>query len=157
MANAFLLRWNLDQPFVPLDRSEEISVLVRLEPNPAAAAAGQAALPAHLILLVDVSGSMDYLMRFDPDAQSVGEVLTEGKASQQVASLVPSRREVACSVVKQLAERMGPDDRLTLVAFDDQAHVLARGLPRAELGDAVRRLAEAGGGGTALGTGLQAV
>ncbi len=78
----------------------------------------------HLILLVDVSGSMDFLVRHDPNAQKIGEGVTEGKAAQRVVSDVPSRREMACAVVQKLVERLGPDDLITLIAFDDKAHVL---------------------------------
>jgi Mg-chelatase subunit ChlD len=158
----FLLRWKLDRPYVSQGRSEDVHALVTIEPNPAALAASAAvsALPAHLILLVDVSGSMDYLIRHDPAAQVVGPVLTEGESSTGVVSTVPSRREVACLVLGQLIERLGPDDLLSMVAFDDQAHVLASALPRTareELQKAVRQLEEVGGGGTCLGQGLGAV
>ena len=67
-------------------------------------------------------------MRPDPNAKILGPVDTEGRPSRSVVSDVPSRREVACDVVGKLAGRLGPDDLLTLVAFDDQAHVLATGL-----------------------------
>jgi hypothetical protein len=159
----FFLRGKLDQPFVYQDRSEDVHALVTIEPNPAAQeAAGPApvSLPTHLLLLVDVSGSMDFLIRHDPNAQVVSQVLTEGVASAGVISQVPSRREVACAVVGQLIERLGKDDVLSLVAFDDQAHVLAsavRPTAREELREAVRRLGGVGGGGTALGRGLQAI
>src|SRR5262249_5786933 len=162
MADAFSLRWKIDQPNVLADRSEDIHALVTIEPNtgPVNTPVSATALPAHLIVLVDVSASMDYLIRPDPRAKVVGKVLTEGRASRSVVSQVPSRREVACAVVEQPASRLGNDDRLTLVAFDDKAHVLlsavaptATGLVKA----AVTKLASVGGGGTAMGRGLQAV
>jgi hypothetical protein len=161
MANAFTLRWNLDQPCVAHDSSAEVTVLVTIEPNSSAGLSDNVTpLPTHLLLLVDVSGSMDYLMRFDPDAESLGESLTEGQPSEQVVSLVPSRREVACSVLAKLAERMSADDRLTLVAFDDQAYVLAQQVPptaRLQLREAVKALGEVGGGGTSLGRAIEVV
>jgi hypothetical protein len=161
MAEAFFLRCKLDQPFVFQDRSEDLHALITIEPNPAAlAAATPPPLPTHLILLVDVSGSMDYLIRPDPDAQVLGQVLTEGHSSTGVLSSVPSRREVACAVVSHVAERLHEDDLLSVVAFDSQAYVLANRLPptaRAEVREAVRRLGEVGGGGTVLGQGLEAV
>lgn len=162
MANAFNLRWNLDQPCVFHDRSEDVAVLVTIEPNPSVLSATDALtpLPAHLLLLVDVSGSMDYLMRYDPDAETLGEGLTEGKRSEQVVSVVPSRREVACSVVSKLAERMTADDRLTLVAFDDDAYLIAQGLTPtkpAQVRAAIKRLSEVGGGGTSMGRGLEVI
>jgi hypothetical protein len=156
----FSLRWKLDQPYVLQGRSEDVHALVTVEPNPAALALPvpqPAALPAHLLLLVDVSGSMDFLIRPDPHARVVGQVLTEGVASTGVVSDVPSRREVACTVIGQLIEDLGPEDLLTLVAFDDQPHVLATAVPSSErdkLREALRRLGEVGGGGTALGRGL---
>src|SRR5205807_4675983 len=119
-----------------------------------------ATMPAHLIVLVDVSASMDYLMRHDPDAKEFGPTLTEGELSRRVESVVPSRREVAVAVAQKLAARLGPDDLLTLVAFDDKAHVLGVALPAGApdaLRAAVQRLAQVGGGGTSLGQGLQAV
>src|SRR5262249_29728723 len=162
MADAFSLRWKLDQPFVLHDRPDDVHALVTIEPNTAlqASPSGATALPAHLIVLVDVSASMDYLIRPDPNAKVLGQVLTDGRASRSVVSQGPSRREVACAVVEQLAGRLSGDDRLTLVAFDDQAHVLLNAAPptaAAQVQDAVKRLARVGGGGTALGRGLQAV
>jgi hypothetical protein len=162
MSEAFFLRWKLDQPFVYQNRSEDLYALVTIEPNPQVLAtnATHPTLPAHLIVLVDVSASMDCLIRTDPNAQVLGQILTEGRASRSVVSEVPSRREVACAVVAKLAERLGPDDLLTLVAFDDQAHVLANQVSPAArelMRTAVRRLGEVGGGGTSMGRAIQAV
>jgi hypothetical protein len=161
MPEAFTLRWKLDQPYVLHDKPEDVYALITIEPNAAVLGGGDpTVLPAHLIVLADVSGSMDYLMRHDPNAQKVGEVLTEGKRSQSVKSDVPSRREVACAVVKRLVEKMGNDDLLTLVAFDEQAHVLATGVPPSasdQIKAAVKQLAKVGGGGTSMGRGLNAV
>ncbi len=162
MPDAFTLRWKLSQPFVYQDRAETLYTLLTIEPNPAVLGSlgSDTALPTHLIVLVDVSASMDYLMRPDPDARVLGQVLTEGQASRSVHSNVPSRREVACDVTRRLADRLDADDQMTVVAFDDQAHVLASGVPgrdRDRLHEAVGRLADVGGGGTALGRGLQAV
>ncbi len=159
--DAFAIHWKLDRPFVEQNRSEDVYALITIEPKQAPRADGSAvALPAHLILLVDVSGSMDVLVRHDPHAQSVGEGVTEGRATQRVVSSVPSRREMACAVVQKLTERLPADDLLTLVAFDDQAYVLGERLHPNNLEalcQAIRRLGEAGGGGTNLGRGLEAV
>jgi hypothetical protein len=162
MPEAFTLRWKLSQPYVHQDRPESLYTLLTIEPSPAVLGglASDTALPAHLIVLVDVSASMDYLMRHDPDARVVGSITTEGQASRAVESNVPTRREVACEVTQRLAAQLGNDDTLTLVAFDDQAHVLANGVParaRQQLTEAIHRLGDVGGGGTALGRGLQAV
>jgi Ca-activated chloride channel family protein len=159
MSQAYTLRWKVDQPFLFQNQTEDVYTLLTIEPVNAQLTQG-AALPAHLIVLVDVSASMDYLIRPDPDAKILGEVLTEGQASRQVASHVPSRREVAGSVVAKLIAHLGPDDRLTLVAFDDQAHVLAHHLAStstAQVRSVLSQLAKVGGGGTSLGRGLQAV
>jgi Ca-activated chloride channel family protein len=159
MTQAFTLRWKVDPPFLLQNQSDDVHSLLTIEP--ANVPVNQAAsLPAHLFVLVDVSASMDYLIRPDPDARILGEVLTEGQASRQVASQVPSRREVACAVVDKLMRRLGPDDRLSVVAFDDRAHVLAHQLAAtstAQVRNVLVQLAHIGGGGTSLGRGLQAV
>jgi hypothetical protein len=159
MADAFSLRWKVDRPFVPHDQSEDVHALVTIEPN-APVLSGRASLPTHLILLVDVSGSMDFLMRHDPGAQNLGEGLIEGRASHKVVSNVPSRRETACAVVQKLAERLHAEDLLTLVAFDDKAYVLAQAMDPSDLDrlwKVIQHLSEVGGGGTRLGLGLEAV
>jgi hypothetical protein len=162
MAEPFYsLRWNVDQPFVLADRSDDVWAIVSVEPNPAAlGTAGPPTLPTHLLVLVDVSGSMDFLIRPDPDAQVVGKVMTEGVASTGVVSRVLSRREVAVAAVSQLVEQLDTQDALSLVAFDDQAHLLASAVPatdRESLRQALRQLGEVGGGGTAVGRGLAAI
>ncbi len=161
MPNAFTLRWKLDQPYVLPDQPGDVYALVTIEPNPTVlASADQTVLPAHLIVVVDVSGSMDYLMRHDPKAKNMGEVLAEGQKAQSVQSDVPSRREVACAVVEKLASRLGHDDLLSVVAFDDQAHVLATCIAPAvqeQVKATVKKLARVGGGGTSMGRGLAAV
>jgi Ca-activated chloride channel family protein len=153
--DAFNLRWKLDRPYVEQNKAEDVCALVSIEPNPSVLANTQSqGLPAHLLILADVSGSMDILIRHDPNAQNLGEAVTEGRASQKVASAVPSRRETACTVVQRLAERLLPEDRITVVAFDDKAYVLAQNLAPDNVDAvwaAVRRLGEVGGGGTSMG------
>jgi Ca-activated chloride channel family protein len=159
MSQAFTLRWKVDPPFLLQNQSDDVHTLLTIEP--AHVPGNQvSSLPAHLFVLVDVSASMDYLIRPDPFARILGEVLTEGQASRQVASQVPSRREVACAVVEKLIGRLGPDDRLSVIAFDDRAHVLAHQLAAtsmAQVRNVLVQLAHVGGGGTSLGRGLQAV
>jgi hypothetical protein len=160
MADAFTLRWKLDRPCVGQNRPEDVYALLTIEPNPGVATATGNGLPAHLLFLVDVSASMEYLVRFDPNAKNVGPTLTEGRASQKVVSDVPSRREMACAVVQKLAERLQSEDLFTLVAFDDKAHVLAQGIGPVEvdvLWKALQELGEVGGGGTAMGQGLASI
>src|SRR5262245_50622111 len=161
MADAFTLRWKLDRPFLPPNQPEDVHALVMIEPNATALAnVPVAALPVHVILLVDVSGSMDFLMRHDPSAKTVGEGLTEGRASHKVVSNVPSRREMATTVVQKLTERLNSDDLMTVVAFDDKAHVLVECTsPNAldQLWSAIQKLGDVGGGGMAMGEGLEAL
>jgi hypothetical protein len=160
MSDAFVMRWKLDRPYLEQDKPADVYTLLTIEPNPAVMGGNPAALPTHLVLLVDVSGSMDVLVRPDPNAQRVGDSVTEGKASQKVVSDVPSRREMACEVVQKMAERLNAGDLLTLIAFDDKAYTLARAIsPDAAdaLGPAIARLGKVGGGGTAMGKAFAAL
>ena len=163
MSEEFLLECKLDQPAVLSGRSANVYSLVTIKPNAAKLGAlletsGGASLPAHLIVIVDVSGSMNTLIEPDPHARIVGSATVEGQAMTEVVASVPSRRMVAVNVVRRMVERMEPSDRLTLVAFDQDAYPLARGLPRGrELDDAVRQLVDVGGGGTCLGLAFNAV
>ena len=160
MSDAFRLRWKLDQPLLLAGRSEEIHALVTIEPNTSVLTRAGGALPAHLFALVVVSGSMDYLMRHDPDATTLGKHLAEGETALSVASDVPSRREVAVDVVRRLIGSLRPDDRLTLVAFDGRPFLLGSSLSsndRAELEAAVTQLAHIGGGDTVAASALEMV
>ena len=160
MPDAFRLRWKLDQPLLLAGRSEEIHALVTIEPNTGMFTTANGALPAHLFALVDVSGSMDYLMRHDPSATTVGKHLAEGETALSVVSDVPSRREVAVDVVRRLIGSLGPDDRLTLIAFDGRPFLLGSSLSsndRAELEAGVTQLAHIGGGGTVAGSAVEMV
>ena len=163
MSEEFLLECKLDQPAVLSGRSADVYSLVTIKPNAAKLGAlletsGGASLPAHLIVIVDVSGSMNTLIEPDPHARIVGSAMVEGQAMTEVVASVSSRRMVAVNVVRRMVERMEPSDRLTLVAFDQDAYPLARGLPRGrELDDAVRQLVDVGGGGTCLGLAFNAV
>lgn len=162
MADAFSLRWKLDQPFVHMSRSEEIHALLTIEPNTAVLADPSAGgtLPTHLFVLVDVSGSMDFLMRHDPKATTVGERITEGRAAVSVQSEVPSRREMACQVVRRMVECLSPSDLLTVLGFDDKLHVLANSVRPTSVFDvntALHGLERVGGGGTVAGVALEQV
>src|SRR5439155_22266009 len=100
MADAFTLRWKLDRPFLPANQPQDVYAPVTIEPNAAALGnVGAPALPVHVILLVDVSGSMDFLMRHDPAARPIREGRTQGRAWQKVLSNVPRRPESAATVL----------------------------------------------------------
>jgi Ca-activated chloride channel family protein len=164
MSDPFVLRWKLDRPYLEADKPDDVFALLTIEPNPAALAAASApppaALPTHLILLVDVSGSMNVLVRHDPRAQKVGDGYTEGKFAHKVVSEVPSRREMAQGVVQKMVERLSADDLFTLIAFDDKAHVLAQAVSPNEmdtLWSAIQKLGRVGGGGTKAGGAFDAI
>src|SRR5437879_13204584 len=131
MPDAFHLRWKLDRPYLEQNTPGDVYALLTIEPNPTVlggVSAAAAPIPTHLILLVDVSESMDVLVRRDPNAQKVGHASAEGRAAQRVVSDVPSRREMACDVVQKMVERLSGDDLLTLIAFDDQTYLLAQAI-----------------------------
>ena len=105
MADAFILRWKLDRPYLEPDTPSDVYALLTIEPNPTTLrSAPTMTIPTHLSLLVDVSESMDVLVRRDPNAQKVGATSAEGKAAQRVVSDVPSRREMAVDVVQKMIE-----------------------------------------------------
>jgi Ca-activated chloride channel family protein len=166
MAEEFILEWKVDQPAVLTGQTADVYVLVTIRPNPGRLGGllepgAEQALPAHLIMVVDVSGSMQLLIREDPNARVVGHGVTEGEQVTYVENVtVPTRLAVAQGVVQRLIDRMNPADRMTLVAFDHQAYTLAASLTasqRAELRRAVAQLGETGGGGTSIGRAFQAV
>jgi hypothetical protein len=103
---------------------------------------------------------MDVLVRRDPKAQKVGAGSAEGKAAHRVVSDVPSRREMAVRVVQQMVERLGTEDLLTLIAFDDHGYLLVEAASPNDMraiGNAIRQLQEIGGGGTAMGRAFEIV
>ena len=161
MADAFTLRWKLDRPYLDADTPGEVYALLTVEPSASVVGTAPAApIPTHLILLVDVSESMDVLVRRDPNAQKIGAGSAEGRAAQRVVSDVPSRREMAAGVVQKMVERLHGDDLVTLVAFDDAPHVLAQALSPNDMDavwNAIQQLNTVGGGGTAMGRALEAV
>ncbi len=161
MADPFVLRWKVDRPFIEAGRSEDVYTLLGIEPNTAALGTGATgSLPVHLLLLVDVSASMDFLVRHDPNAQNLGQGVSEGKRAQNVISDVPSRREMACTVVQRLAQKLQSTDRISVVAFDDMGYLLASNVDPTSveaLADALLKLNSVGGGGTNLTQGLEVV
>jgi hypothetical protein len=161
MSDAFNLRWKLDRPYLEQNTPGDVYALLTIEPSTAVRGSAPAAtIPTHLILLVDVSESMDVLVRRDPSAQKVGAASAEGKVAQRVVSDVPSRREMACDVVQKMVERLAGDDLLTLIAFDDQPHVLAKAVSPNNMDvvwSAIKKLSTVGGGGTAMGHAFECV
>lgn len=157
MAEEFLLDCKLDQPAVLSGRSADVYSLVTIKPNAARLGplleSGQGTtLPAHLVVIVDVSGSMHTLIEHDPNAKVIGTSTIEGRTMTEIETEMPSRRMVAVKVVLRLVEKMSPQDRMSLIAFDDRSHLLATALgPGRELNDAVRQLIDVGGGGTSMG------
>jgi hypothetical protein len=155
------MRWKLDRPSLEQNVPGDVYTLLTIEPNPAAlGGAAPVTIPTHLIMLVDVSESMDVLVRRDPNAQKVGAGSAEGKAAQRVVSDVPSRREMAASVVAKMVERLQGDDLLTLIAFDDKPYLLAQAVSPSEsetVAGAIAQLSTAGGGGTAMGKAFASV
>jgi hypothetical protein len=161
MSDAFNLRWKLDRPYLEQNTPGDVYALLTIEPSTAVRGSAPAAtIPTHLILLVDVSESMDVLVRRDPSAQKVGAASAEGKVAQRVVSDVPSRREMACDVVQKMVERLAGDDLLTLIAFDDQPHILAKAVSPNNMDvvwSAIKKLSTVGGGGTAMGRAFECV
>jgi hypothetical protein len=164
MAEEFLLDCRVDQPAILAGQGGDVCVLTTITPNPGRLGSlhevgPEQSLPAHLIVVVDVSGSMHELIRHDPYARVVGHDVSEGQQVALVQSNVPSRLIVAQGVVRRLIERMKPSDLLTLVAFDHQAYPLLAGASAAQKDKmlrAVDQLGDIGGGGTSLGRGFEA-
>ncbi|MBI3823668.1 MAG: VWA domain-containing protein [Planctomycetes bacterium] len=162
MSDAFNLRWKLDRPYLEENTPGDVYALLTIEPNASTLSSSTppVSIPTHLILLVDVSESMDVLVRRDPKAQKVGVASAEGKAAQRVVSEVPSRREMAADVVQKMVERLAGDDLLTIIAFDDQPHLLAQAIIPSDMDavwSAIQQLNSVGGGGTAMGKAFEAV
>jgi hypothetical protein len=163
MSEEFILECKLDQPAILAGQSTDLYSLVTIRPNISKLGAllentGDVQLPAHLFVVVDVSGSMASLIEVDPNLKIVGQRTVEGQTANLVQSTKPSRLEVAIKVVQRLMERMAPDDRMTLTAYDHQAYSLAVDLPAGpQLGTAIQQLADTGGGGTSMGRAFQIV
>ena len=165
VSEEFLLECRVDQPAVLAGQGSDVYVMATINPNPARLGSlhevGPAqSLPAHIIVLVDVSGSMHEIIRDDPHARIIGYDVAEGQQVAVVQTTVPSRLAVAQGVVRRLIDRMTPADRLTLVAFDHQAYPLLAGASAADklpMYRAAASLGETGGGGTSMGRGMQAV
>ncbi|MES2790569.1 MAG: vWA domain-containing protein [Planctomycetota bacterium] len=163
MSEEFILECKLDQPAILAGQSTDLYSLVTIRPNISKLgalleSAGDTVLPAHLIVVVDVSGSMATLIEADPNPKVVGHGRVDGQNVTYIDSKLPSRLMVAIKVVQRLMERMAPDDRMTLSAFDHEAYSLAVNLPAGpELRTAIQSLGTTGGGGTSMGKAFQVV
>ena len=83
MSEEFLLECRLDQPVVMSGRTSDVYSLITIKPNPAQLGGilespQGTSLPAHLIVVVDVSGSMNTLIGLDSETGS--SVPPESKA-----------------------------------------------------------------------------
>src|SRR5260370_30723760 len=97
MSDAFNLRWKLDRPYLEQNTPGDVYALLTIEPNTAVRGSAPAAtIPTHLILLVDVSESMDVLVRPDPSAPKVGAASAQGKVAPRACSDRPSRPAMPC-------------------------------------------------------------
>src|SRR5262245_46868713 len=111
MADEFILESRTDQPAVLTGQSTDLHVLTTITPNPQRLGdlhetGPEQALPAHLIVLVDVSASMQEIIRPDPHARVIGHDTSEGVPVDIIQTSVPSRLVVAQGVVRRLIERM---------------------------------------------------
>src|SRR5947209_19707865 len=107
MAEEFLLECRVDQPAVLAGQGADVYVLSTITPNPGRLGSlhevgPEQSLPAHLIVVVDVSGSMQEIIRDDPNARVVGHDFAEGVPVRVVETSVPSRLVVAQGVVRRL-------------------------------------------------------
>ena len=159
----FLLTAKADQPNVLTTENEtELYGLFTIRPN-ASVLKGllegtASALPTHIVLVLDVSGSMNTLIRDDPHAKRLGTTVVEGVRMTQVETSVPSRKRVVAEVARRIVKRLTPSDEISIVAFDHAAYELAarvRGSAPSAALDAIDRLEEEGGGGTQLKLGLE--
>ena len=83
MPEEFLLDCKLDQPSILAGQSADLYSLVTIRPNIPKLGAllestGDSTIPAHLIVVVDVSGSMQTLIEDDPHARVVNRGQAEG-------------------------------------------------------------------------------
>ena len=162
MPNEFTIEAKLDRPAVLAGRTSEVYSLVTIQPNMERLGvlleSGVPSLPAHLVVIVDVSDSMKVLIEPDPKAKIVSQRIVEGDMRSVVETTVPTRLVVAMRVVQKLVERMDPTDRMTLVAFDDTVFPLAEAMPPGPALQAiVATLANMGGGGTRIGRAFENV
>jgi Ca-activated chloride channel family protein len=159
----FLLTAKTDQPNVLTTEAEtELYGLFTIRPNPAILKGlleGAApSLATHIVLVLDVSGSMNTLIRHDPHARQVGSTVVEGVRMTSVETTVPTRKQVVAEVARRIVKRLGPEDAISIVAFDHSVYELAARVSGASPGPALQaldRLQDEGGGGTQLKLGLE--
>ena len=121
MANVTILH-QTRFPAIPAEGPFQVDLLVRIQASTEKPLAAAPRPPLHLAVVLDRSGSMG------------GEPLRQ-----------------ACRCTAAILERMGPQDRLAIVIYDNRAQVLRHCLPVTDLDAARKALAEVrAGGGTNL-------
>lgn len=135
---------------------QKLFLMVKLLPAPEAAAARP---DVSVAVVVDTSGSMrEPAPGTTPELIETVPVTVDGK-TYNATYRGSSKLDVAVEAVRRLvqSEHLRPDDRISLIHFDDRSDVLASetvGQGRSRLADAVERLREHSGG-TQMASGLR--
>jgi Mg-chelatase subunit ChlD len=145
MAEELLLVASVDRPHLPTGKGpSEVTALLDVRRNAAVLGAllekKSAAPPSHLILVVDVSGSMRWR-------------LERGNKSS------PRRIDIITDAARALFGRLNPADHLSIIAYDHAAQLLTPSplakADRAGVDAALASLPKAGGGRTCMAAGLE--
>lgn len=135
---------------------QKLFVMLKLLPTPEAA---NARPDVSVAVVVDTSGSMrEPAPGTTPELVRTDPVTVDGK-TYNATYRGTSRLDVIMDAVRKLieSEQLRPDDRVSLIHFDDRSDVLASetvGQGRARLADAIDRLREFSGG-TQMAPGLR--
>lgn len=142
---------------------QKLFAMLRLSPTPGAAARPSLALA----LVVDTSGSMRLYAdqeRYQAEVARLGlqpqQVHSDRTAFEAVDLPLPTRLDQAIRAAHALADdhRLGAQDQIAIIHFDDDAHTLLPLTPLAHrqvIHEAVERLRHCWGDGTHLGKGLR--
>src|SRR4051794_30222992 len=135
---------------------QKLFLMLKLLPTPEAA---RARPNVSVAVVVDTSGSMrEPAPGTTPELVETAPVTVDGK-TYNATYRGASKLDVTIDAVRALigSEQLRPDDRVSLIHFDDRADVLASGTigqGREKLADAVDRLREHSGG-TQMAPGLR--